>query len=148
MKTADGAEKPRILNSKNQGSSAKRKVLIIEDDKFLLKLYSDKLRRAKFEVIKAVSGEEGLTKIINMKPDLVVLDLVLPGVSGFDILNDIKLRAKTKNIPVVILTNLGQESDIKRGLELGAVDYLFKANFSINKLPSIVRKHLKKSKKK
>ena len=131
-------------------SNEKRKptVLIIEDDKFLLKLYSDKLRRAKFKVIKAVSGEEGLTKIINMKPDLVVLDLVLPGVSGFDILNDIKLRAKTKNIPVVILTNLGQESDIKKGLELGAVDYLVKANFSINKLPSIARKHLKKDKKK
>ena len=126
----------------------KPRILIIEDDKFLLKLYSNKLRRAKFEVIKAVSGEEGLTKAINLKPDLVVLDLVLPGISGFDILNDIKLRSKTKDIPIVILTNLGQESDIKKGLELGAVDYLVKANFSINKLPTIVRKHLRKAKKK
>jgi len=124
------------------------KVLIIEDDKFLIKLYSDKLRRSGFEVIGAISGEEGLSKISLEKPDLVILDLVLPQKSGFEILSEIKLDFQTKDIPIVILTNLSQESDKKRGLELGAAAYLVKTEFSMNKLPELVRENLLKAKKK
>ena len=112
----------------------KNKILIIEDDKFLIKLYGDKLRREGFEVVGAISGEEGLGKVFVEKPDLVLLDLVLPQKSGFEILSEIKLNPKTKNTPVIILTNLGQESDVKRGLELGADTYLIKTEFSINQL--------------
>jgi len=120
----------------------KKKILIIEDDKFLLKLYGDKLRRAGFEVAESVTGEEALNKISVDMPDLIILDLILPKKSGFEILTEFKLNPKTKNIPVIILTNLGQESDIKRGLEMGAVDYLVKTDFSMNKLPQLIKEKL------
>ena len=120
----------------------KKKILLIEDDKFLLKLYSDKLNREGFEVSMAASGEEGLSKVSAEKPDLVLLDIILPQKNGFDILSEIKLNPATKNIPVIMLTNLGQESDIKTGFELGAADYLVKTDFSITKLPEVVRKYL------
>lgn len=126
----------------------KAKILIIEDDRFLIKLYANKLRREGFEIMEAISGEEGLNKILREKPDLVILDLVLPQKSGFEILSEIKMNSETKNIPVVILTNLGQETDIKKGLSLGAVAYLIKTDFSINQLPEIVKEHLVKSKRK
>lgn len=120
----------------------KKKILLIEDDRFLIKLYSDKLLREGFDVSMAISGEEGLSKVVGEKPDLVLLDVILPQKNGFDILSEIKLNNETKHIPVVMLTNLGQDSDIKTGMDLGAVDYLVKTDFSITKLPEIVRKHL------
>ncbi|MSR76275.1 MAG: response regulator [Candidatus Ryanbacteria bacterium] len=119
-----------------------KKILIIEDDKFLLKLYSDKLSREGFLVSMAISGEEGLGKVKQEKPDLVLLDVILPQKNGFDILGALKLDPETKDVPVVMLTNLGQESDIKTGLDLGAADYLVKTDFSITKLPEVVRKHI------
>ena len=118
------------------------KILVIEDDKFLNKLYSDQLRREGFEVSVAISGEEGLSKALNENPDLVILDIVLPHKNGFDILSEMKLRRKTKNIPVVILTNLEQDTDIKTGLDLGAAGYLIKTDFPITKLGEEVRKYL------
>ena len=126
----------------------KKKILIIEDDKFLLKLYSDKLRRAGFEVFESLTGEEGLNKISTEKPDMIILDLILPKKSGFEILSELKINSKTKNIPVIILTNLEQKSDIKRGLEIGAVAYFVKTDFSMNQLPQLVKENLIKSKKK
>jgi len=125
----------------------KAKILIIEDDKFLIKLYSDKLRRAGFEVVRAIAADEGLRKTLIEKPDLVILDLVLPRKSGFEILSEMKLNPKTRKIPVVILTNLGQESDIERGLDLGAVAYLVKTEFSVNQLPELIKEHLVKVKR-
>jgi len=119
-----------------------KKILIIEDDKFLLKLYSDKLSHAGFLVSMAISGEEGLGKVKQEKPDLVLLDVILPQKNGFDILGALKLDPETKDVPVVMLTNLGQDSDIKTGMDLGAADYLVKTDFSITKLPEVVRKHI------
>jgi len=124
----------------------KNKILIIEDDMFLLKLYSDKLKREGFDVLKSLTGEEGLNKVMIEKPDLIILDLVLSRKSGFEILSEIKLDSKTKDIPVIILTNLAQKSDINRGLELGAADYLVKTDFSVTQLPKIVKEHLAKKK--
>jgi DNA-binding response OmpR family regulator len=125
----------------------KKKILIIEDDKFLLKLYSDKLRRAGFEVFEALTGEEGLNKISTENPDLIILDLILPRKSGFEILSELKIDSKTKDIPIIILTNLEQKSDIKRGLEMGAKSYLIKTDFSTNKLPQLVKENLIRKKK-
>ena len=124
--------------------SKKIKILIIEDDKFLLKLYSDKLIREGFEVESSLTGEEGFNKINNLKPDLIILDLMLPLKNGFEILSDIKINPKIKKIPVVILSNLGQESDIKKGLELGAADYLLKTDVMIKDMVTIVKKNLVK----
>ena len=126
----------------------KAKILIIEDDRFLIKLYSSKLQREGFEVMEAISGEEGLSKILREKPDLVLLDLVLPQKSGFEILSEMQMNPETKDIPVIILTNLGQEPDIEKGLSLGAVAYLVKTDFSINQLPAIIKEHLVKAKRK
>src|SRR3989344_3913920 len=126
----------------NRFMAEQKKILLIEDDKFLLKLYSDKLVREGYTVSMAITGEEGLGKVKQERPDLVFLDIILPQKNGFDVLREIKGDPEIKNIPVVILTNLGQESDIKTGMDLGASDYLVKTDFSITKLPEIVRKIL------
>ena len=126
----------------------KAKILIIEDDRFLIKLYSSKLQREGFEVMEAISGEEGLNKVLREKPDLVLLDLVLPQKSGFEILSEMKMNPETKDIPVIILTNLGQEPDVEKGLSLGASAYLVKTDFSVNQLPEIIKEHLVKAKRK
>jgi len=126
----------------------KAKILIIEDDKFLIKLYSDKLSRDGFEVSEAITGEEGINKVSIEKPDLIILDLVLPRKSGFEILSEMRLNPKTRHLPVIVLTNLAQESDIKRGLELGAAEYIVKTGFSVNRLPALVKEHLVRGEKK
>ena len=126
----------------------KAKILIIEDDRFLLKLYSDKLQREGFEVQESLTGEEGLSKAPIIKPDLIILDLILPGKNGFEVLSELKLGQQTKDIPVVVLTNLGQQFDIQKGLELGAAAYLVKTDFLINQLPVTVKEHLTRAKKK
>lgn len=121
------------------------KILIIEDDKFLLKLYSEELTREGFEVSKASTGEEGLSKVEAEEPDLVILDLILPSKNGFEVLSEIKMDSEAEDIPVIILSNLGEEEDIERGLELGAEDYLVKTEFSMSKLPEVVKEQLAKS---
>ena len=122
----------------------KQKVLMVEDDRFLRKIYRDKLTRAGFEFLEATNGEEGLNKVIAEKPDLVLLDLILPRRNGFDVLIEIKRNKNTQNIPVIILSNLGQESDIKRGISLGAQDYLVKTDISLSEVVEKVKEWLVK----
>ena len=122
----------------------KPKILIIEDDRFLLKIYSDRLRREGFDVIGSITGIEGLSKAQSENPDVIILDIVLPGKNGFEVLSDLKLDQNTKNIPVIILSNLGQDSDVKKGLKLGAVTYLIKTEFPVSQLPGIIKKQLVK----
>jgi len=107
-----------------------KKVLIIEDDKFLRELMAQKLIKENYEVSEAIDGEEGLQKIKEEKPDLILLDLILPGIDGFQILSQLKSDPALSAIPVIILSNLGQREDIEKGLNLGAVDYLIKAHFT------------------
>ena len=126
-------------------SNEKRKVLMIEEDRFLRKVYRDKLSKLGFEFLEAINGEEGLNKIIADKPDLVLLDLILPKKNGFDVLIDMKGNKNTENIPVIILSNLGQESDIKRGLSLGAKDYLVKTEVSLSQVVDKIREQLAKT---
>ena len=119
-----------------------QKVLIIEDDRFLRKIYKNKLEAEGFEVTEAIEGEEGLHKSVSDSPDLIVLDLMLPRKDGFDVLQDIKKNPQTKDIPVIILTVLGQESDIKRGLDLGATNYLIKGQTDLNQVVKVVKQTL------
>ena len=114
--------------------SEAKKILMIEDDRFLRKIYRDKLTKAGFEFIEATNGIEGINKVISERPDLVLLDLILPRKNGFDVLIDMKSNKNTKDIPVIILSNLGQESDIKRGLALGAQDYFVKTEVSLSEV--------------
>jgi len=105
-------------------------ILIVEDDKFLRELISKKLIGQGFKIDEAIDGEEGLKKLQEIKPDMVLLDLILPGLDGFDVLQRIKDDPSTASIPVLILSNLGQKDEIEKGLKLGAVDFLVKAHFT------------------
>ncbi|MGB9598267.1 MAG: response regulator transcription factor [Minisyncoccales bacterium] len=105
-----------------------QKILIIEDDKFLAQLLKKKLEEEKLEVVIAPNGEIGLKNA--PETNLIILDLLLPEMDGFEVLKKLKENENTKKIPVLILSNLGQREEIKQGLELGAVDYLVKANFT------------------
>src|SRR4030042_1150998 len=122
----------------------KPKILIIEEDRFLRKIYKNKFTRAGFEFREAISGDEGLNKVYSEKPDLVLLDLMLPKKSGFDVLVELKRDKSTKKIPVIILSNLAQEEDIKRVLSLGARDYLIKTEVSLSDVIDRVKECLAK----
>jgi len=120
-----------------------KKILIVEDDKFLRELISQKLLKEGFDIAEAVDGEEGVKKVKEEKPDLVLLDLILPGVDGFEVLSKIKEDPTTSLTPVIILSNLGQKEDIERGLKMGAVDYLIKAHFTPGEIVDKIRTILK-----
>ena len=107
-----------------------KKILIIEDDKFLRELIGQKLLKEGYDIVEAVDGEKGIKSIKDEKPDLILLDLILPGMDGFEVLTKIKEDSKIAQIPVIILSNLGQKDDIEKGLKIGAVDYLIKAHFT------------------
>lgn len=110
------------------------KVLIVEDDRFIRKAYEVKFGFSGFEVITASDGGEAIEMTKAQKPDLVLLDLMLPTVSGFEYLRVIKNEPETKNIPVIIISNLGQEADRVRGLEMGADAYFVKAHIKVEEL--------------
>ena len=106
-------------------------ILIIEDDKFLRDIAVGKLEIEGFKLVSAATGAEAIEYLDkNPRPDLIVLDLILPGISGYEVLEKIKQDANLKEIPVIILSNLGQEEDIEKAKKLGAADYLVKAHFS------------------
>lgn len=119
---------------------SKMKILLIEDDSFLASMYVTKLNLEGFEVQVAGDGEKGLEMVQNEQPALILLDIILPKMSGFDVLKDLKMDKQTKDIPVILLTNLGQREDVQKGIKLGAKDYLIKAHF----MPSEVVEKIKK----
>jgi len=118
-------------------------ILIIEDDKFLRELIAQKLLKENYEISEAVDGEEGIKKIREEKPDLILLDLILPGIDGFEVLSRMKSGEEISSIPVIILSNLGQKEDVERGLNLGAKDYLIKAHFTPGEIIEKIKKILK-----
>ncbi len=117
-------------------------VLLTEDDQSLLKIYSNKLRLSGFDVSMATTGDESLRKAAAEQPDIILLDLILPNKDGFLVLEELKAKDDTKHIPVIILSNLGQEADIARGKKLGAADYLIKSDVSLADLVSKVKKYI------
>ncbi len=119
------------------------KILLVEDDPFLLDMYSTKFKEVGFDVSVAQDGETGLAKAKEVMPDLVLLDVVLPKKDGFEVLKLLKSDSQTAGIPVVLLTNLGLESDVKRGLELGAQSYIIKAHFTPTEVVAKVKEILK-----
>lgn len=111
-------------------SDSKQKVFLVEDDLFLSDMYRTKFELAGFEMPHAEDGENAVRLIKEAKPDIVLLDIVLPKMSGFDVLKKLKGDADTKDIPVVMLTNLSQKDDVDKGFALGASDYIIKAHFT------------------
>lgn len=118
------------------------KILLIEDDKFLRELIIQKLGKEGYDVVEAAEGEVGVEKMTAEKPDLVLLDLILPGIDGFEVLRRIKEKPEVAATPIIILSNLGQRDDVEKGIELGAVDYLIKAHFTpgeiVEKIKSVL----------
>jgi len=122
------------------------KVLIVEDDKFLRELINRKLQSENFETVLAVDGESGLDLIQKEMPDIALLDLILPGINGFEVLAKAKEIDKVKEIPVIVLSNLGQKDDIDKGINLGAADYLVKAHFTPSEIIEKINEVLSKTK--
>lgn len=120
-----------------------KKILIIEDDKFLRDLIVQKLVKDGYEVAEAIDGEKGLVSAKEEKPDLILLDLILPGIDGFEVLSSVKGDPATSSIPVIVLSNLGQSEDVERSLRLGAKSYMIKAHFTpaeiITKIKEIIK---------
>ena len=112
------------------------KIVIVEDDKFLGGLVSKKLTEEGCEVSHVENGELAQSAIEVVTPDLIFLDLLLPGVSGFDVLSELKKNDRTKNIPVIVLSNLGERDEIKKGLDLGATSFLIKASMTVDSIVS------------
>ena len=122
--------------------AAANKIMIVEDDKFLSRALSDKLKRESFEVVNAFDGEEGLAQLEKDSIGLILLDLVMPNMNGFQFLEEMKKNPKYKKTKVIVLSNLGQEEDITKAKELGAQDYLVKADFSLKEVVEKINKTL------
>ena len=121
------------------------KVLIVEDDVMLNKIYQTKLGIVGYKVFAAYDGEEGIKKMEEAVPNIVLLDLMLPKKNGFEVLETVKQNIKLNHVPIVILSNLGQGDDIERGRALGADDFLVKSNVKLEmvleKIEQVLQKH-------
>lgn len=117
------------------------KVMVAEDDAFLMNMYLVQFKQVGYEVISASDGEEAINKLkAGKRPDIFLLDIIMPNKNGFEVLEYINKNPELKKIPVIILSNLGQESDIQRGKEAGAVDFIVKANISLEEIVHKIEK--------
>jgi len=121
-----------------------KKILFIEDESSLQKALGDILRENNYEVISALDGEIGLRLAKSEKPDLILLDIILPKMNGIEVLKALKENPETKNISVVILTNLENMEDINKAIELGAAAYLVKAQYTMEEVIDKIEKALRK----
>lgn len=126
-------------------SSSENKILIVDDDPFIAEMYAIKFKESGFEVEIATDGKVGIEKVKELNPGIVLLDVVMPVMDGFDVLKELgkeKLLEKTR---VILLTNLGEKQDVERGMSLGATDYVIKAHFTptevVNKVKNVLEKH-------
>ncbi len=119
-----------------------QKILLIEDDNFIREMYQDELTRSGFQVSAYETGEDGLKALQQNHFDLVLLDIMLPGINGLETLKQIKINPQNKNLKVVILTNLGQETIIKEGFKLGAIGYLIKSAYNPDQIIQEVKKFI------
>ena len=131
-----------IINYKDM-IKEKKTVLIIEDEQTLLKLLQKAFEKEDIKTLIALDGEKGINLARKEKPDLILLDIILPKKSGFDVLEELKADAETKNIPVVVLTNLSEVVDVEKVLELGAVTYLVKSSYKLEEIVEKVKDMLK-----
>ena len=119
-----------------------KKIVLADDEQFIALAYNDGLTRAGFEVFVANNGEEALEQVKAHKPDLVLLDLIMPKKDGFSVLQDMKADPALANIPVLILSNLSQATDAEETKRLGAVDFIVKSDVSLQELIERIKKLL------
>jgi len=119
-----------------------KSVLVIEDDKFLRELLINKLVTEGYKIEGAVDGKEAFAILEKGRPDLIILDIILPDINGFEILEKIRANQAWAPVPVIILSNLDQKEDMDRAKALGAIDFMIKANFSLNEVLAHVKKAL------
>jgi CheY-like chemotaxis protein len=122
-----------------------KKILCIEDDAFLLSLISGKLVETGFAVVTAASGDAGITKAKLEHPDVILLDIMLPDMGGFEILEKLKGDPGTKDIPVIILSNLGGREEIAKAVQAGAASYVIKSNIVPDEIAEMVRTEIAKA---
>jgi DNA-binding response OmpR family regulator len=123
-------------------SPAPAKVLIVEDDRYISKMYEFKLQLDGMEVEVAENGRIGVEKIKEFKPNIMLLDILMPEMDGFEVLKIVKGDPETKDIPVLILSNLGQEDHIQKGMQLGAVGFIVKSQYTPAKVVEKIKEVL------
>ena len=117
-----------------------KKILLVEDEPLLSNLLKQRLEKEGMEVVQARDGQEALDFLRASKPDLIILDIILPKVSGFEVLQFLQSDPQLEKAPVIIASNLGQEADVNKGKTLGAVQYFIKAKMSIEDLVGEVKR--------
>jgi|YelNatPaOPRAMG01_1025707.scaffolds.fasta_scaffold03883_15 DNA-binding response OmpR family regulator len=121
----------------------KKRILFIEDERELQKALREFLEKEDFEVLSAFDGKSGLEMAEKERPDLILLDLILPKMDGFKLLEKIKQKEETKGIPVIVLTNLEEMKSVEKAINLGARGYLVKSYYSLEELVDKIKKELK-----
>ena len=116
-----------------------KSILLVEDDPFLIDIYTTKFKKVGFSLEVATDGEEALRKLNEKKPDLLILDIVLPQIDGWEILKKIQADEKLKMIPVIVLSSLGQKEEVEKGIKLGAIKYLIKAHYTPSEVVKVVK---------
>lgn len=117
-------------------------IFLVEDDTFLSDIYQKKFAMEGFKISAVDNGEKALSEIKKKKPDVILLDVLLPKLDGFSVLQKLKEDDEVKGIPVILLTNLGQKDDVDKGLKMGAADYLIKVHFKPSEVVEKVKKVL------
>jgi len=125
---------------------ANKKILValIEDDPLIAEMYTTKFKKEGFDLKHAPDGETGLQLIKDAKPDIILLDIIMPKLDGFQVLKQLRILPDFKDTPVIMLTNLGQEEDVQKGRQYGATDYFIKTNFTPAAIVDKVKTLLKK----
>lgn len=131
-------------NKEQSVRKKKRSILIVDDDKFLLDMYALKFNERGFQVLTALSSEDALISLKEHKPDVILLDIVMPGMDGFELLKKVKEEHITDNSLTIVLSNLGQESDIDRAKQIGANGYIVKASATPGEIVKRVIEYLEK----
>ena len=121
---------------------ARKKILLVEDDEVLASVYRARLEMEDFEVMEVHDGEQALTAALRYRPDLMILDAMMPKISGFDVLDILGNTPETMNLQIIMLTALSQESDRERAEKLGVDEYLVKSQVMISDVIEKVREHL------
>lgn len=121
------------------------KILFIEDDPLIVKIYTTRLTADGYEVYSADNGEEGIKLAETRTPDLIVLDIMMPKIDGFGVLERLRSEEKTKNVPILVYSNLAQEEEINRAKQIGATEFIIKANLSPTEMVAKIKLYLAKN---